>query len=207
MYYHTVVLHLFRPFIKTSFIGSTVSPRDVCIQAADNISSLTRSYSQLYTLRRTPSFVPYIILSSTLTYLITQSPNTSNESTSSLNEKLIQGITDLRHMTVCHGFSRTALRILRFLSQKWNLKGMEEIWSEGEDVGEGEDGVAFSLSSMNHFCPDMQRYYEGSGDMSSDFPLFTVFPMTGLPLVQGDGMEKAGFEMLRQVPAEWEGVG
>ncbi|EJT79914.1 hypothetical protein GGTG_04996 [Gaeumannomyces tritici R3-111a-1] len=69
MYYHFAILLLFRPLIKLRIIGSSVSPRDVCLQAAEAISSLLRSYSQLYTLRRTPSFVPYFVLTSSIMHL------------------------------------------------------------------------------------------------------------------------------------------
>ena len=41
----------------------------MCIQAADAIQGLLRSYSQLYTLRRTPSFVPYFVLTSSIMHL------------------------------------------------------------------------------------------------------------------------------------------
>lgn len=69
MYYHFAILLLFRPLIKLRIIGSAILPRDVCSQAADAIQGLLRSYSQLYTLRRTPSFVPYFLLTSSIMHL------------------------------------------------------------------------------------------------------------------------------------------
>ncbi|KAI0391897.1 hypothetical protein F5Y17DRAFT_385159 [Xylariaceae sp. FL0594] len=69
MYYHFAILLLFRPLIKLRIIGSSILPRDVCSQAADAIQGLLRSYSQLYTLRRTPSFVPYFLLTSSIMHL------------------------------------------------------------------------------------------------------------------------------------------
>ncbi|KAI2615335.1 fungal-specific transcription factor domain-containing protein [Hypoxylon sp. NC1633] len=69
MYYHFAILLLFRPLIKLRIIGSGILPRDVCAQAADAIQGLLRSYSQLYTLRRTPSFVPYFVLTSAIMHL------------------------------------------------------------------------------------------------------------------------------------------
>lgn len=69
MYYHFAILLLFRPLIKLRIIGSSVTPRDVCAQAADAIQGLSRSYSQLYTLRRTPSFVPYFVLTAAIMHL------------------------------------------------------------------------------------------------------------------------------------------
>ncbi|KAI1827620.1 hypothetical protein F4861DRAFT_327664 [Xylaria intraflava] len=69
MYYHFAILLLFRPLIKLRIIGSAILPRDVCSQAADAIQGLLRSYSQLYTLRRTPCFVPYFLLTSAIMHL------------------------------------------------------------------------------------------------------------------------------------------
>ncbi|KAH8195722.1 hypothetical protein TruAng_010125 [Truncatella angustata] len=69
MYYHFAILLLFRPLIKLRIIGSSIRPRDVCAQAADAIQGLCKSYSQLYTLRRTPSFVPYFVLTAAIMQL------------------------------------------------------------------------------------------------------------------------------------------
>jgi hypothetical protein len=77
MYYHFAILLLFRPLIKLRIIGSSVLPRDVCSQAADAIQGLLRSYSQLYTLRRTPSFVPYFVLTSSIMHLAIGVPENS----------------------------------------------------------------------------------------------------------------------------------
>lgn len=82
MYYHFAILLLFRPLIKLRIIGSSISPRDVCSQAADAITGLLRSYAQLYTLRRTPSFVPYFVLTSSIMHLAIAAANTKPQTTS-----------------------------------------------------------------------------------------------------------------------------
>ncbi|POS74543.1 hypothetical protein DHEL01_v207067 [Diaporthe helianthi] len=69
MYYHFAILLLFRPLVKLRIKGSSVVPRDVCYQAADAIQGLSKSYSQLYTLQRTPSFVPYFVLTAAIMHL------------------------------------------------------------------------------------------------------------------------------------------
>ncbi|KAI1850945.1 hypothetical protein JX265_007270 [Neoarthrinium moseri] len=79
MYYHFAILLLFRPLIKLRIIGSSILPRDVCIQAADAIQGLLKSYSQLYTLRRTPSFVPYFVLTSAIMHLAVGTSNASTQ--------------------------------------------------------------------------------------------------------------------------------
>ncbi|KAK7928806.1 hypothetical protein PG985_005804 [Apiospora marii] len=59
IYYHCAIMLL--------SARSTVVPRDVCTEAADAVRALLRSYTQLYTLRYTPSFLPYLtLISSTM---------------------------------------------------------------------------------------------------------------------------------------------
>jgi hypothetical protein len=94
MYYHFAILLLFRPLIKLRIVGSSILPRDVCSQAADAIQGLLRSYSQLYTLRRTPSFVPYFLLTSSIMHLAVGAsamqsvPGTTTSEASNVNADL-----------------------------------------------------------------------------------------------------------------------
>lgn len=141
MYYHFAILLLFRPLIKLRIIGSNVSPREVCTQAADAIQGLLHSYSQLYSLRRTPSFVPYFVLTSSIMHLaIAASTPASMQGhkdgpvsgpgdssvPSDLGEKVTRsinrGIENLAEMAPCHHFAEQALNILRYLAKKWNIK-------------------------------------------------------------------------------------
>ncbi|KAK8118367.1 uncharacterized protein PG998_002993 [Apiospora kogelbergensis] len=69
IYYHCAIMLLFRPYIRLRIKGSTVVPRDVCTDAADAVRALLRSYTQLYTLRHTPSFLPYLTLISSTMHL------------------------------------------------------------------------------------------------------------------------------------------
>ncbi|KAK5654556.1 hypothetical protein OQA88_7185 [Cercophora sp. LCS_1] len=78
VYYHYAVALTFRPFIEVRIASSGLSPRSICIQAADAIQGHLRSYSRLYSLRRTPSFVPYLVLMTSRVYLLVDglSPDT-----------------------------------------------------------------------------------------------------------------------------------
>jgi hypothetical protein len=69
MYYHFAVLLLFRPVLRIRIIGSTVVPIDICLQAANNIQNILQTYSELYTLKRTSSLIPYFVLASTTIHL------------------------------------------------------------------------------------------------------------------------------------------
>ncbi|KAK4178263.1 fungal-specific transcription factor domain-containing protein [Triangularia setosa] len=178
MYYHFAILLLFRPLIKLRIIGSGVSPRDVCSQAADAISGLLRSYSQLYTLRRTPSFVPYFVLTSSIMHLAigaarSEERNRGVEGGSSSNQSvgravqidprvadaLSRGIADLTEMAPCHHFAEQALNILQFLAKKWNINVEIEAAEANipEDPDLAESSIRPSTSSLNFFAPDFSE--------------------------------------------------
>jgi hypothetical protein len=167
MYYHFAILLLFRPLIKLRILGSKISPRDVCSQAADAIQGLLRSYSQLYTLRRTPSFVPYFVLTSSIIHLAIGASSQTEESqndTASVGgikiaprvaESIAQGIADLTEMAPCHHFAEQALNILRHLAKKWNIE--IEIHAGKETLTDYDRLLRPYTSSLNFFTPDFRE--------------------------------------------------
>jgi hypothetical protein len=191
MYYHSAILLLFRPFIKLDIISSSVSPRDVCAQAADAISALAQSYSQLYTLRRTPSFVPYFVLTASIAHLVTLGNGRSGP------EQLRQGLADLKEMQSCHGFAVRGLDILRFLVQYWEVHLTPEEGSE--ELKDIKKMCRPRSTSMNQFCPNVAApdVVNGIGPAGQDEnPLFWPFPFQGRPLLDvGSSLESAGFRI------------
>jgi hypothetical protein len=168
MYYHFAILLLFRPFLKLRMIGSHILPRDVCSQAADAIQNLTRSYDRLYTLRRTPSFVPYFVLTSAIMHLVIGATTPSDNAgvhpsggppqepkegghvqrgptQASLNQHAVEaihrGIADLAAMAPCHLFAEQALNILCFLAKRWGLEVpvVRSVMELGKGQREGKD--------------------------------------------------------------------
>ncbi|SPQ19178.1 58716754-bab3-402c-a9b1-468d22b5aba9 [Thermothielavioides terrestris] len=177
MYYHFAILLLFRPLIKLRIIGSSISPRDVCWQAADAITGLLRSYSQLYTLRRTPSFVPYFVLTSSIMHLAIAATDVSKQTAQSMKtarggepsraapkldrrvtDALARGIADLTEMAPCHHFAEQALNILRFLAMKWNIEVDIEATVSGErrqvELRDVERSTRPGTNSLNFFAPN-----------------------------------------------------
>jgi hypothetical protein len=192
MYYHYAILLLFRPFIKLDIVASGVSPRDVCGQAADAISTLVNSYSKLYTLRRTPSFVPYFVLTSSIAHLVTLGNSRGGP------EKLKQGIADLKEMTMCHGFAIRGLDILRYLVIHWGIDiSLDEVRVSENDMREL---CQPSSTSLNQFCPNIASVdvVNGIGPVGPhDNPLFWPFPLQGRPLLDvGMRLEQGGFKLL-----------
>ena len=115
MYYHTVVLHLFRPFLKVDLTNSKVSPRDVCTSCANTISTLLSTYRRLYGFRCSSVVATHIILSSNIIDLINL-PDT----TAARNLEL--GVKCLRESSVNHAFAVRCLHILLALSKQWRIQ-------------------------------------------------------------------------------------
>ncbi|KAK3947755.1 fungal-specific transcription factor domain-containing protein [Pseudoneurospora amorphoporcata] len=177
MYYHFAILLLFRPLIKLRIVGSSISPRDVCVQAADAISGLLRSYSQLYTLRRTPSFVPYFVLTSSIMHLaIGATASAASDPAGGtgqaglrehghhrldprIAEAISRGIADLTEMAPCHHFAEQALNILKYLAKKWNID-VDVKTTGGEDETQKVKIDSYQTtrpvtSSLNFFVPNV----------------------------------------------------
>ncbi|PHH87180.1 hypothetical protein CDD83_9208 [Cordyceps sp. RAO-2017] len=169
MYYHFAIMLLFRPLIKLRMIGSKVLPRDVCSQAADAIQGLLTSYSQLYTLQRTPSFVPYFVLTSSIMHLAIgassmQSTGSEDEPDKAksaatwgprVSKALKRGVADLTEMAPCHHFAEQALNILRYLARKWSVD--VDVGDQGRLTAEEYDRLARPYtSSLNFFSPNFR---------------------------------------------------
>ncbi|EXL66302.1 hypothetical protein FOPG_17518 [Fusarium oxysporum f. sp. conglutinans race 2 54008] len=221
MYYHFAILLLFRPLIKLRIIGSQVSPRDVCLEAANAIQDLLMSYSRLYTLKRVPSFMPYFALTSSimhLTIMAVTAPreelDTTERTDSHVSKASNQGITRLAEMTPCHYITEQAPRILCYLAKKWNVD---------VDVNTGailnheeyERVIRSCTSSLNSFLLpmitegsiflwDTGKEVEGRTSSqpkktaaSMEDPLFWPFLMQRRPMLSGGReLEEAGFAML-----------
>ncbi|KAG5922152.1 hypothetical protein E4U42_005582 [Claviceps africana] len=169
MYYHFAILLLFRPLIKLRINGSKILPKDVCTQAADAIQGLLTSYSQLYTLRRTPSFVPYFVLTSSIMHLAIGASAAESSSHGqvtpsaaikkaikidpSVKEALQRGIADLTEMAPCHHFAEQALNIMHYLAKKWNI---DVEFTEEKLLVEDYDRIVRPFTnSLNFFAPNV----------------------------------------------------
>lgn len=192
MYYHYAILLLFRPFIKLELAGGQDSPRDICVQAANAISSLVKSYSGLYTLKRTPSFVPYFVLASTITHMIAFGNSRGGI------ENVRQGIDDLKEMTSCHRFANRALDILYFLVGQWKID-IKLAEDEG-GIKNYEDLCRPDPISANLFCPNfmMSDIMDGIGLASDENPLFWPFPLQGRPVMDVHALSANGFKVMTE---------
>jgi len=165
MYYHFAILLLFGPFIKVRFIGSSISPKEICVQAADAVMSLVRSYRQLYSLRRTPCFVPHIVLAASIVHLVT------SDSISNIGAftQILQCMTHLHEMSPSHGFASRAEQILRITAHSWSVEMSQE--------SERESGSEATLRSLpvSFFSPKMESIPRAQSHFTA-ISIFSPFP-------------------------------
>ncbi|CAF9926531.1 MAG: hypothetical protein ALECFALPRED_003464 [Alectoria fallacina] len=126
-YYHTVVLHLFRPFLKVDLKNSQVSPRDICTSCARKAASLFGTYRQIFGLRRVPLIATHILLSTSIIHLLNL-PNASSA------RDLALSITCLREISANHAFANRSLDIVMALSQQWNIHLPSEVAQMAYDL-------------------------------------------------------------------------
>ena len=122
MYFHFAILIFFRPFRNQNITESTTSPRKICSEAAENLFTLIKSYRDLYTLRRVPSFVPYMILTANLAYLVdlTDDDDDDNDEPNP-NHCDLASLSYLQDMCTSHDFAERALDIVDYFSNMWGV--------------------------------------------------------------------------------------
>jgi hypothetical protein len=123
MYYHFAILMFFRPFRDQTITESTTSPRRICTEAAQNLFTLIKSYKDLYTLRRVPSFVPYMILTANLAYIVDLADDDITDQSD------LASLSYLEDMCSSHDFAERALDIIDYFSEMWGVQ------TRGGDAG------------------------------------------------------------------------
>ncbi|KAG6009213.1 hypothetical protein E4U21_003066 [Claviceps maximensis] len=142
MYYHCAIVMLFWPVADYAIIGTELSPKHICTEAADAILALLQSYASLYTLRRTPSLTPYLALTAAVVHLaattdfrydrrpksnqdIENRASASHGDASGCNGAALSAlradVAGLEAMTQSHHLSRKALGVLGVLFRKWGV--------------------------------------------------------------------------------------
>lgn len=121
MLYHTIIVHLFRPMLKVDLIHSDVRPRDICIEAANKVSSIVRTYRQFYDFRVAHLIISHILLSVSIVHLLYSKDNRTSY------QNLVEGLQGLEDLHECHYFGARSFRILHTLAATWNFSWPEEL--------------------------------------------------------------------------------
>lgn len=218
LYYQLALLLLFRPFSKLRFIGSKITPWEVCSQAADAIQSLVSSYAKLYSLRRTPTFVPYFTFASATTRLDISSISTRLDSSKSstyqpdserpdIRDALKLDIDHLTEMAPYHSFATHALQKLHCRAHEWNLhRGTKKNMALLDDSAEAHN-VCVDVSPQNIIsrCPMCNAAAKNAVfaerietvACSRELLLPTLFQLReNIILPQEPELEKGGFAVL-----------
>ncbi|ORY08948.1 fungal-specific transcription factor domain-domain-containing protein [Clohesyomyces aquaticus] len=116
MYYHTIILHLFRPLLKVNLIHHNVTPRQMCIDCANKVSDLLRHYRLHYNLRACQLVLTHILLSVCIVHLLYSKESQTNA------DNLLEGLQALEEVSTCHYFGTRAFRIIHALAKTWSLR-------------------------------------------------------------------------------------
>lgn len=119
MFYHLLLIHLYRPFLKytrsTSPLPQHVSPRRLCTQAASAISKQLRMYKRAYGFQRLPNVVVYIAHTACTIHLL-------NLPEKNAQRDIIHGLRNLEEMGGSWLCARRTLRILDISAHKWQVQ-------------------------------------------------------------------------------------
>jgi hypothetical protein len=165
-------------------------PYEICVQAANTITSLLGSYRQLYSLRRTPCFAPLLALASNAMHVIRA--ETAPLSASPL---ILQGIADLQEMAFSHQSATRGAEILEAVGQGnrslVSLPGSEAFTKDPANLNRQ------FRTSINFFPSDVESFQPAS-DSATRQPIFSPFPSQVLPLAAlGEQLKTCGFELRR----------
>lgn len=114
IYYHTVIIHLFRPFLKVNLKQSKLDPRNICSESASEIAELLSQYRRVYGLRRVHLMMTHCILASSIIHLI-------NLPKATHSYDLAQGFSALEEISSNHEFARRYLKIIIALARQWSI--------------------------------------------------------------------------------------
>ncbi|KAH8713429.1 Nitrogen assimilation transcription factor nit-4 [Beauveria bassiana] len=221
LYYHFAVLLLFRRFINLRVIGSEILPWQVCSQCADAIQNLVVSYAKLYTLRKTASFLPYIMFIAVTTYVaIAAARLRVDPSGSALSappiadhrarEALKQNIENFAEIAPHHPFAKQALYYLRRLAYRWGLdvpsdNGMLPMYGydDPEQLGDSSSGRSTTTNGAGTITGEWYGNEtsieydarEAESNMEALIPQLFWLQDQHLPLDVGT-LEQTGFTLL-----------
>lgn len=123
MFYHLLLIHLYRPFLKytksNSPLPQHVSPRRLCTQAASAISKLLRMYKRTYGFCQICNIAVYIAHTACTIHLL-------NLPEKNAQRDIIHGLRNLEEMGDSWLCARRTLRILDISANKWQVQLPQE---------------------------------------------------------------------------------
>ncbi|KAK6857754.1 hypothetical protein PG995_005453 [Apiospora arundinis] len=205
IYYRCAIMLLFRPYIRLRIKGSSIVPRDICTEAADAVGGLLRSYSQLYTLRHAPSFLPYLTLISATMHLTAATVEASGSLFAGASSSML--LDDVRRViaTVPLDFADLASVITHMNAQGSVLRpvlnpGVTESLEQG--ISDLTEMMPFNQSAKEALHTLQQLHALWTNDTTAEIrreaqPVFgsEFHLLAKLTLASGVSLEDAGFTM------------
>ncbi|KAK5245285.1 hypothetical protein LTS06_009291, partial [Exophiala xenobiotica] len=155
IYYHFAVLLLFRPFYNTGILDTVAFTRLVCSEATENILSLVKAYQNIYSLRRTPAFFPYLVMTAEVARM-------ADHKTGPNGHRIYHtpSIKYLGELALAHPFATRAMVICKFFRDGWEIRLAPE---DDCEVPDGVPGDADLPHEATFFRPDadLERHHGG----------------------------------------------
>lgn len=197
LHYHYFILLLFRKFTKLRILGSLISTRDICVQSARAILALIDSYDSLYTLRRAPAFLPYILFAAGYVYVDSclLLPDTSAMPSKRDTKIIRQSIEALKKINPSHKIAEHAMSILHDLSseRKMSLRfnGTRALFPSSSRGKDRQDNSELERQEDSNVISNLARTSREEG---STFGL--VWLQDNVPVGGGNQIEQAGFAFI-----------
>lgn len=121
IFYHNSVIHLFRPFVKVSFVQNLKPPRQICMEQANRISQLINSYSQTYGLQNSMLLMIHCNMSAAIIHLVNVSSTPAIDPTCKDQSEtyLIESLRGLHQMQQTYPLAGRYIMAIVSLIHKW----------------------------------------------------------------------------------------
>ncbi|KIW05354.1 uncharacterized protein PV09_03870 [Verruconis gallopava] len=135
MWYWSCVNHLFRPIVRMKLVGSSIQPRQVCIDMAIEISKAMDLYRQHYPMDTVNLLWCHVLLTAGLTHVFDlpsrgQSKSTFTAANSRAIKDTAQCLRDFHTISSVHRFGVRGIQIICSLVEKYGLYLPEEVLKE-----------------------------------------------------------------------------
>ncbi|RDW91538.1 hypothetical protein BP5796_02703 [Coleophoma crateriformis] len=151
IYYHNCVLHLFRPFLRVTFVQAAKPPHLVCMESARAITQLVALYKHYYGLRRVPLIVTHCTMTAAIQHLVNLSSAKHDVATQAAAD-LGETISAISNMAQRAPMSKRFFAILMGLIRRWAVKVPENVQNAMAEA-EVEFASTESSSSVNMSPP------------------------------------------------------
>lgn len=162
IYYHSTLLLLLRPFFHKDMPITGILPREICLQAANDIIVLTTLYRKSYGLRHTVIHIPQIVFTAS-TVLLMNFPSVAPHQISS--PTLTRSLKDLQELSETWYWCNLTLRHLSAEAEKrgvdlglhWDMIHPVHMVSRTLHVQNRNMGGGHAFAQEHYFSPNSQN--------------------------------------------------